>query len=57
MGCVAAPVHSHEGQVIAALNVGGPAERINESFDHILEQVIAHAAAISEKLGYQRPQA
>jgi DNA-binding IclR family transcriptional regulator len=56
MGCVAAPVYSHEGQVIAALNVGGPAERINKRFDYILEQVIAHAAAISEKLGYQGPQ-
>jgi DNA-binding IclR family transcriptional regulator len=55
MGCVAAPVYSHEGQVIAALNVGGPAERINEKFDHILEQVIAHATSISEELGYRGP--
>ena len=55
MGCVAAPVYSHEGKIVAALNVGGPAERINEKFDHILERVIAHATSISEELGYQGP--
>ena len=53
VGCVVAPVHDHEGQIIAALTVSGPAERIDEKLDGILAQVTAHAAAISEELGYR----
>jgi DNA-binding IclR family transcriptional regulator len=52
-GCVAAPVHDHEGQVIAALTVSGPAERIREKFDHLVAQVKARAVAISEEMGYR----
>jgi DNA-binding IclR family transcriptional regulator len=52
-GCVAAPVHDHEGQVIAALTVSGPAERIRRKFDHLVAQVKARAAAISEEMGYR----
>jgi DNA-binding IclR family transcriptional regulator len=50
-GCVAAPVHDHEGQVIAALTVSGPAARIRKKFDHLVAQVKARAAAISEEMG------
>jgi DNA-binding IclR family transcriptional regulator len=56
VGCVAAPVHDHEGQVIAALTVSGPAERIREKFDHLVAQVKACAAAISEEMGCRNPQ-
>ena len=52
-GCVAAPVHDHEGQVIAALTVSGPAERIREKFDHLVAEVKARAVAISEEMGYR----
>ena len=50
-GCVAAPVCDHEGQVIAALTVTGPATRINERFDQFVAQVKTHAAAISAEMG------
>jgi DNA-binding IclR family transcriptional regulator len=55
-GCVAAPVRDHEGQVIAALTVSGPAERVREKFDHLVAQVKACAAAISEEMGCRNPQ-
>jgi IclR family acetate operon transcriptional repressor len=50
-GCVAAPVHDHEGQVIAALTVSGPAARIGEKLDNIVARVKARAVAISEEMG------
>ena len=56
MGCVAAPVRDHEGNVVAALTVSGPAERINGEFERIVEQVKASALAICEEMGY-RPSA
>ena len=52
-GCVGAPVRDHEGNVIAALTVSGPAERINRELDRLIEQVKAAAAAVSRELGYQ----
>ena len=55
VGCVAAPVRDHEGQIVAALTASGPAERIDEKLDGIVTQVTAHAAAISEELGYRSP--
>jgi uncharacterized protein len=53
VGCVAAPVYDHEGQVIAALTVSGPAARIREKLDNIVARVKARAAAISEEMGYR----
>lgn len=55
VGCVAAPVRDHEGQVIAALIVSGPAARISEKLDRIVAQVKARATAISEEMGYRGP--
>jgi len=54
-GCIAAPVLDHRGQVIAALTVSGPAERINREHDRLVEQVKASALAISEDMGYRPP--
>jgi IclR family KDG regulon transcriptional repressor len=56
-GCVAAPVRDHQGQVIAALTVSGPAARIGEKLDRLIVQVKAHATAISEEMGYRGPHA
>lgn len=55
-GCVAAPVRDHEGQVIAALTVSGPAARISEQVDRLVAQVKASAVAISEEMGCRNPQ-
>jgi IclR family acetate operon transcriptional repressor len=53
VGCVAASVHDHEGQVIVALTVSGPTGRISEKLDNIVARVKARAAAISEEMGYR----
>ena len=55
VGCVAVPVRDHEGQVIAALTVSGPAARISEKLDRLVAQVKARAVAISEEMGYRSP--
>jgi DNA-binding IclR family transcriptional regulator len=55
MGCVAAPLRNHEGQVIAALNLSGPADRMAENLDRIVEKVLAHAALVSAGIGYRGP--
>lgn len=54
-GCVAAPVYDHEGHLVAALTVTGPAARIDERLDSLVAQVKAAAAAISEAMGYRGP--
>jgi IclR family acetate operon transcriptional repressor len=54
-GCIAAPVLDHEGQVVAALTVSGPAARLHKERDRHVEEVKATALCISEKMGY-RPQ-
>ncbi len=53
VGCVAAPVLNHEGQVVAALTVSGPAERIEEKLDCIVEKVVDRATSISAEVGYR----
>ena len=55
VGCVAALVRDHQGQVIAALTVSGPAARIGEKLDRLIVQVKARAVAISEEMGYRSP--
>lgn len=54
VACIAAPAYDHEGKTIAALTASGPAERVNEELDCIVEQVIARAASISSEIGYRR---
>jgi DNA-binding IclR family transcriptional regulator len=51
-GCVAAPIYNHEGNLIAALTVSGPAARISEHFDDLLVETKACAQAVSEAMGY-----
>lgn len=56
VGCIAAPVRDHEGQIIAAVTVSGPAERVEEQLDYIVAKVTTHAASISEEIGYRNQQ-
>ena len=52
--CVAAPVRDHRGEVVAAISVAGPGERLPRPLvdSHTAEQVVTCAAAISNHLGY-----
>lgn len=49
--CVAAPVRDFEGQVVAAVAVSGPAERMAASEERVIVAVRNAAAEISEALG------
>lgn len=51
---VAAPVRSHDGQVVAAVGIGGPRVRLDpERLAAIAKTLPSHAARISERLGYR----
>ena len=50
--CIGAPVYNHEGRIIAALTVSGPAERIKGNLDILVEKVKSSAQAVSEAMGY-----
>jgi IclR family KDG regulon transcriptional repressor len=52
--CVAAPVRDHHGEVVAAISVAGPGERLPRPLvgSHTAEQVVTCAGAISNHLGY-----
>ena len=50
--CVAAPIHDHDSQLVAAITVVGPAGRILANLDHIIEQVVTNGQKISTQLGY-----
>jgi IclR family transcriptional regulator, acetate operon repressor len=55
LAAVAAPIRGLDGEIIAAVTVSGPTFRINEStIPAIAEQVVAAAAAISERNGYPK---
>jgi DNA-binding IclR family transcriptional regulator len=52
--CVAAPVHDHEGVVVAAVSVSGPTSRVNQTTLPDLIPTVKHAAlAISRDLGWR----
>ena len=51
---VAAPIRDHTGMVIAALSVSGPVYRLTEErARHIAPAVVAAAASVSERMGFQ----
>jgi IclR family KDG regulon transcriptional repressor len=51
--CIAAPIHNHLGQVIAAISISIPIARMeNEEMDHILVQLKRTADEISQQMGY-----
>jgi DNA-binding IclR family transcriptional regulator len=55
--CVAAPVFDMDGQVVAAISVSGPAERISREVTqgNLSEHTRQSALAISTRLGYRQP--
>jgi len=50
--CVAAPIYNHNGQLVAAITLAGPVERIKTNLDSLIEQVLAKGREISARLGY-----
>ena len=52
VNCIAAPIYNHEGEIVAALTVSGPAERIKEKFDDFVSLVKDKAAMISKEMGF-----
>jgi IclR family transcriptional regulator, acetate operon repressor len=58
LDAIAAPVHSANGAVVAALDVSGPAHRLQDS-DHpeLVEMTREAAADLSRRLGYRTPAA
>jgi DNA-binding IclR family transcriptional regulator len=52
--CIAAPIRDHEGEVVAALSVAGPGERMPRHLvgSEMAARVLGAAAAISARLGY-----
>lgn len=57
--CIAAPVRDHDGGVVAAISVAGPAERMPRQLtgSEMAGRVVAAAQAISFRLGYTSPAA
>ena len=55
---VSAPVRDHEGQVVAAISVGGPDARLApDRLEEIAEMVQDAAGCISQRLGYRAVEA
>ena len=51
---IAAPVRNHTGQVIAALGVAAPLQRMTKkALQDCVPSVVATAAAVSQRLGYE----
>jgi DNA-binding IclR family transcriptional regulator len=52
--CIAAPIRDHEGEVIAAISVAGPSERMPRQLigSEMASKVLAAAQAVSLRLGY-----
>lgn len=52
---VAAPIRDARGAVVAALNIAGPASRLADNVDEIIEIVRAGAIQASKALGWRNP--
>jgi DNA-binding IclR family transcriptional regulator len=54
--CVAAPIHNHQGAVVAALSLSGPAVRLTyDRLPQLTTQLRQTAERISAALGYTKP--
>jgi len=53
VACIAAPIFNHEGNVVSALSISGPAERINDNGESnkLIEKVISCARKTSDNIG------
>lgn len=49
--CIAAPVFDHNGAVVAAVSVSGPADRVGSDLDELAALIVSGARQISELLG------
>ncbi len=56
VGSVAAPIFDHKGRIIASISAAGPADRIIENKQKLIELVMETAWAISLELGYGKDQ-
>ncbi len=52
--CVCSPIRDHEGQVVAAVGIAGPADRVLQRQDEIAAEVRAVAERISGAIGNQK---
>ena len=49
---IAAPIHDHTGEVMAAISISGPAFRVSpERFVSLIQHVQQAASTLSERLG------
>ncbi|NLG32158.1 MAG: IclR family transcriptional regulator [Syntrophomonadaceae bacterium] len=55
LGCIAAPIIGHSGQIVAAISISGDVNTIlySDRFKEYLEDVIASARKISESMCYE----
>jgi DNA-binding IclR family transcriptional regulator len=52
--CVGAPIFNHQGKVVAAISISGPADRIwGPKVEVIGKELVAATQSISEQLGYR----
>jgi DNA-binding IclR family transcriptional regulator len=53
LAAVAAPVRAHDGKVIAAISVSGPAYRLNaDRMPELAKRTVAAGAELSRRMGY-----
>ena len=51
--CIAAPIRDHTGQVVSAISVAAPVQRMSKkTVQTTVPSVVAAATAISRRLGY-----
>jgi DNA-binding IclR family transcriptional regulator len=51
--CLAAPVRDHDGEIIAAVTISGPTQRMSGQMSRLEAEVRACASEISAGLGYR----
>lgn len=51
--CIAAPVRNHDGNVVAAVTVAGPTQRVAIALNTLVQKVTESAKRTSAALGYQ----
>ena len=54
LGCIAAPIFGHSGQIIAAMSVSGEADKVlcNDTFEECCRDVMDTARKISQAMGF-----
>jgi len=53
VSCIAAPIFDFDGEVIAAISISGPTERINtQNKDRLIDYVVQVTRGVSEQFGY-----